>query len=120
MASSNVRCRHPIGDELVDLEPPLLATDGIHVVGVLGQIGATDGPVDAHDDVRRRARDGQPLVVGGPVGVARCAGREPIADPGRADAELIEGEGRGLDEAGQRLDEVDVDQLALPPCTSRW
>ena len=115
MASSSVRLPHPLGDQRIDLEPPLLPTDRVDVVGVVGQVGPTDGPVDPDDDVGGGTRDGQPLVVGRPVGIAGGAGRESVARPGRADAELVEGEGGGLDEAGQRLDEVDVDQLTGPP-----
>ena len=57
--------------------------DRIHVVGVLGQVGAADGPEDPHDDVGRGAGDGQPFAVGGPVGVAGGAGRQVVADPDR-------------------------------------
>ena len=62
--------------------------------------------------LRRRARDGDPPAVRGPVGVARGAGVEPVPDAARDDPELAVGQRGRLDEAGQRLDQVDVDQLA--------
>ena len=103
----------PLGHEVVDLAGALLAPDRVDVVGVVGQVGSVDGPEHPDGDAGRGARDGQPLVVGGAVGVARGAGVEAVADPAGAGAELVEGEGRRLDEPGQRLDEVDVDELPL-------
>ena len=57
--------------------------------------------------------DGHPLAVRGPVGVARRAGGEQVADAAGDDAEVAVGERGRLDEPGERLDQVDVDQLAV-------
>ena len=42
----------PVGHQCVDLSGPLLPGDGVDVVGILGQVGPVDGPVDAGGDVR--------------------------------------------------------------------
>ena len=77
----------PAGDQPVDLEGAGLAQDGVHVVGVLGQLGAADGAVHAGHDVGRGARHGDPLAVGRLVGVAGGAGVEPVPHPAGGDAE---------------------------------
>ncbi len=103
---------HPVGHQLVDLAGPVLTLDGVDVVGVLGQLGPVDGAVDPHGDGGRGAGDGQPLVIGGAVGVAGGAGVEAVAHPTGAHAQLVERQGGRLDQAGQRLDQVHVDELA--------
>ena len=62
----------------------------------------------------RRAGDGDPPGVRGLVRVARRAGGEQVADAAGDDPELAVGQGCRLDQAGERLHQVDVDQLAAP------
>ena len=111
----------PVGHQLVDLERPLLAGDRVDVVGILGQVGAVDGPVDPGGDVRRRAGDGQPLVVRGAVGVAGGAGVEAVAHPGRRPSPA--GRRRGVDDSMRRASgsmRLTSTSCPPPPWTSRW
>ncbi len=102
---------YPGGDKGVDLVGPGLAWDRVDVLGPVREIGAVDGAVETGGDAGRRTRNRDPLVVRRPI---RVAGRARISAVARAAldlAELVVGQ-RGLfDEAGQRFDEADVDQL---------
>ena len=57
---------------------------------------------------------GDPFSVAGLVGVPWCAGRHLVADGARDRAQVVVDQRRVLDQPGQRFDQVDIDQLAIP------
>ena len=80
--------------------------------GLFGDVGPAH---QAHHPFRDRGgtgRDGHPPAVAGQVGVARGVVRRPVAVPAGDHAELVERAGARAEDADQRFQQGQVDDLA--------
>ena len=113
MASSSVCARIQSATSASISSARCLARNRVDVLGTVRKVGPVDGAVEAGGDARRCARDRDPPVIGGAVGVSWCAGIGAVAGAALDLPELVVGQRGLLDEPGQRFDQADVDELSV-------
>ena len=79
--------------------------------GLLGDVRAADEVHDPFGDRGGAGRDGHPAAVSGEVGVAGGVVGGPVAVPAGDDPELVVDAGSGAEDADQRFEQGQVDDL---------